>query len=244
MPSKENHFFSFLKSHLPPAPTSTGDFYSQCVPFHSLNTLHPSSGELDVSSYVPSRKRALRPVSLLSSRLATLEMPLWLKCRTSKLPISGSRLPTCPGSLKCNHRTAVGNVWGERASLPPPALIYLLRQHRFSTISTKVHQPQHIKGNYNGGKTSKWWEVPVVCGGFWHGWPNNYLPAKVNSLSCFKIQIIPESSMCGSYLDFYSTSCIWIDKWFVKLSLLPPQGKRFCETAITKKNDFKEIFKK
>lgn len=35
---KKVMFFLFLNSHLPPAPTSIGDFYSQCVPFHSLST--------------------------------------------------------------------------------------------------------------------------------------------------------------------------------------------------------------
>lgn len=73
---KRKSFFSIFKmSHLPPAPRSMGDFYSQCVPFHRLNTPH-TSYVVEVLAYVPSRKRALRLVSLLSSRLAILEMPL------------------------------------------------------------------------------------------------------------------------------------------------------------------------
>lgn len=37
---KRKLFFLFLRSHLPPALRSMGDFYSQCVSFHRLNTLH------------------------------------------------------------------------------------------------------------------------------------------------------------------------------------------------------------
>lgn len=35
---KRKSLFLFLKSHLPPAPISISDFYSQSVAFHSLNT--------------------------------------------------------------------------------------------------------------------------------------------------------------------------------------------------------------
>lgn len=120
---KRKSVFLFFGSHLPPGLRSMGDFAflftgSIHCPFNRL-----CEGGVVRYPYIPWRKSALRLVSLLSCRLAILEMPLWLKCSTSRLPISGSRLPVCPVSLEQSQENdSLQPLWlNEHLCLPHTA---------------------------------------------------------------------------------------------------------------------------
>lgn len=84
---------------------------------------------------VPWRKSALRLESLLSCRLAILEMPLQLKCSTSRLPISGSRLSPGPASLQNTHR--IGDLGAESAHFRQTTQVYS-NSHRQSQESHSI----------------------------------------------------------------------------------------------------------